>query len=148
MHLSRLVWTKWLNLDCIIKYVLLLELAVNCLIGRELWGPAERSLDNPLYSCIRECQLIAVCCRNYMFHQDMQALKCGATSNTLNRISATYHRMPAAGLIFACPHQVSSINGWLSCELVCEKCMTWTHREGDMCVQPHVSFPTLRHVFW
>jgi len=50
----------------------LLVLVVNCLVGR---GPAERSLYNPLYSCIRECQLIAVCCRNYIFHKDMQALK-------------------------------------------------------------------------
>jgi len=102
------------------KHVLLLVLAVNCLVGR---GPAERSLDSPLYSCIRECQLIAVCCRNCIFHKDMQALKSGVTHSMLNRISATYHRMPAGGLIFPSPHHVSSINGGLSFELLCAKCI-------------------------
>jgi hypothetical protein len=58
-----------------------------------------------------------------MFHQDMQALDCGVTPIMLNRISATFHRMPAGGLIFAYPHQVGSNNGWLSFELLCAKCV-------------------------
>jgi hypothetical protein len=77
-----------------------------------------------------------------MFHQDIQVLKFGATPNMLDRISATYHRMPAGGLIFAYPRQVSSINVLLSFELLRAKYIKWTHRGGVracVCVfQPHV----------
>jgi hypothetical protein len=53
----------------------------------------------------------------------MQALKFGVTPNMLDRISATCHRMPTGGLVFAFPRQVSSINVLLSFELLCAKCI-------------------------
>jgi hypothetical protein len=66
---------------------------------------------------------MAVCCRNYFFHKELQALELGVTPNMPDRVIATYYCMPTAGLILAYPYHGNTFNGLISFELLCANCI-------------------------